>query len=153
MARPSTRRKAAQAPENWFPAYCRAWTAMHKSRLATIVIDCQTEQLDVAAAFWATALGWGAERLPDPGNANYRQLATPPGEVAVLVQSVAHPSRVHIDIETDDIEAEVARLEGLGARRVAQIKRWWVMEAPTGQRFCVVRPQRSDFEAQANTWK
>ena len=71
----------------------------------------------------------------------------------VLVQSVKHPSRVHIDIETDDIEAEVRRLEALGAKRVAFVKRWWVMEAPTGQRFCVVRPQRPDFEAKANVWQ
>jgi hypothetical protein len=65
---------------------------------------------------------------------------------------VEHPSRVHIDIETDDIEAEVQRLEALGAKRVAQVKRWWVMEAPTGQRFCVVRPQRPDFVERANSW-
>jgi hypothetical protein len=70
----------------------------------------------------------------------------------VLVQAVTHPSRVHIDIETDDIEAEVARLEKLGARRVQFVKRWWVMEAPTGQRFCVVRPQRADLATQANVW-
>ncbi len=125
---------------------------MHKSRLGTIVIDCQTEELDTAAAFWSKALGCTAAKLPDPDNPNYRQLDTPPGEVTVLVQSVSHPSRVHIDIETDDIDAEVQRLEGLGARRVAQVKRWWVMEAPTGQRFCVVRPQRSDFDSGANTW-
>lgn len=125
---------------------------MHKSRLATLVIDCQTDDLDAAAAFWSKALGWAPEKLPDPDNSNYRQLDTPPGEVTVLVQSVPHPSRVHIDIETDDIEAEVQRLESLGARRVAQIKRWWVMEAPTGQRFCVVRPQRAGFESQANVW-
>jgi predicted enzyme related to lactoylglutathione lyase len=126
---------------------------MHQSRLATIVIDCQTENLEAAAAFWSKALGWVAAQLPDPENSNYRQLATPPGEVTVLVQSVSHSSRVHIDIETNDIEAEVLRLESLGARRVAQIKRWWVMEAPTGQRFCVVRPQRSDFEDHANVWR
>ena len=125
---------------------------MHKSRLATIVIDCQTQELDTAASFWSKALGWEAEKLSDPENANYRQLNTPPSEVTVLVQSVSHPSRVHIDIETDDIEAEVKRLEGLGARRVAHIKRWWVMQAPTGQRFCVVRPQRPDFESHANVW-
>jgi hypothetical protein len=65
---------------------------------------------------------------------------------------VDHPSRVHIDIETDDLDAEVARLEKLGATRVAFIKRWWVMEAPTGQRFCVVRPQRPDFPSGANEW-
>lgn len=125
---------------------------MHKSRLATIVIDCQTDQLDAAAAFWSEALGWPSEKLPDPDNPNYRQLCTPPNELTVLVQSVSHPSRVHIDIETDNIDAEVERLERLGARRVAQIKRWWVMEAPTGQRFCVVRPQRSNFESEANVW-
>ena len=39
----------------------------------------------------------------------------------------------------------MARLEALGAKRVAQIKTWWVMEAPTGQRFCVIRPQSEDF--------
>ena len=54
--------------------------------------------------------------------------------------------------ETDDVEAEVSRLEELGAKRIAQVKRWWVMEAPTGQRFCVVRPQRADFEVGANVW-
>jgi hypothetical protein len=68
------------------------------------------------------------------------------------MRRVQHPSRVHIDIETDDIGAEVARLEALGARRVAQVKRWWVMEAPTRQRFCVVRPQRADFDEHANAW-
>ena len=125
---------------------------MHKSRLATIVIDCHTEELDSATDFWSKALGWASKKLSEPSNSNYRQLVTPPGEVTVLVQSVAHPSRVHIDIETDDIEAEVKRLEGLGAQRVAQVKRWWVMEAPTGQRFCVVRPQRSDFESRATLW-
>ena len=125
---------------------------MHKSRLGTVVIDCQTEQVDSAAAFWSGALGWPARPLPDQADPNYRLFETPPSEVTVLVQAVSHPSRVHIDIETDDIEAEVRRLEGLGARRVAQVKRWWVMEAPTGQRFCVVRPQRPDFAEHANVW-
>jgi hypothetical protein len=59
---------------------------------------------------------------------------------------------VHLDIESDDIEAEVRRLEKLGARRIGMVKSWCVLEAPTGQRFCVVRPQRPDFAAKANTW-
>lgn len=125
---------------------------MHKSRLGAVVIDCQTTDVDQAAAFWSQALGWPARRLDDPTDFSYRELVGPPAEVNVLVQSVAHPSRVHIDIETDDIEAEVGRLEALGARRVKQVKRWWVMEAPTGQRFCVVRPQRDDFESSARQW-
>jgi hypothetical protein len=68
------------------------------------------------------------------------------------VQQVNHESRLHLDIETDDIGAEVKRLEGLGARRVEKGVRWWVMEAPTGQRFCVVRPQHPEFSDRANVW-
>jgi len=125
---------------------------MHRSRIGTIVIDCQGDRLDEAAAFWSAALGSAAERPGDAGSANYRSLTVSGDEVTVLVQAVEHPSRVHLDIETDDIDAEVRRLEGLGARRVAAIKTWWVMEAPTGQRFCVVRPQRVGFPGQARTW-
>jgi glyoxalase superfamily protein len=65
---------------------------------------------------------------------------------------VEHDSRVHLDIETDDIAAEVARLEQLGATVVARPERWVVMQAPTGQRFCVVRVQRPGFPKNANRW-
>lgn len=125
---------------------------MHKSRLGVIVIDCETEDLDREAAFWAQALGCAATRSADPGAQNYVALDTAPDEVRVLLQKVDHPSRAHIDIETDDIEAEASRLEKLGAKRVARIKRWWVMEAPSGHRFCVVTPQRADFARNANAW-
>ena len=124
---------------------------MHKSRLGAVVIDCQTQDLDEAARFWSVALGRTAETPVDLNDA-YRGLEGPADEVKLLVQAVDHPSRVHIDIETNDIEAEVLRLEALGAKRVAHVKGWWVMEAPTGQRFCVVRPQRADFEERAVTW-
>jgi len=125
---------------------------MHRSRLGTIVIDCQGDDVETAAAFWSKALGWPARSPSSADEAAYRALETPADEMKVLVQAVSHPSRVHVDIETDDIEAGVRRLEALGARRVAWIRRWWVMEAPTGQRFCVVRPQRADFEQHANVW-
>jgi hypothetical protein len=69
-----------------------------------------------------------------------------------MVQRVDHQSRIHLDIEADDIEAEVARLEGLGARRLEKIRTWWIMEAPTGQRFCVVRPQRGPLGDDASQW-
>ena len=65
---------------------------------------------------------------------------------------VGHDSRVHLDIESDDIEAEVARLEALGAKKVAFIRRWWVMEAPTGQRFCVVKMREPEKGATPNDW-
>ncbi len=125
---------------------------MHKSRMGTIVIDCQGNEVDEAAAFWAGALGRDALPPSDPRFAAYRSLAPASGQLPVLVQRVEHASRVHLDIETDNVDAEVARLEKLGARRIKQVKTWWVMEAPTGQRFCVVRPQTPDFDAHANVW-
>lgn len=88
---------------------------MHKSCLGTVVIDCNTDDLDRASSFRASALGWESQRLTDPKDANYRRLDTPANEVNVPIQAVTHPSRAHIDIETNDVEAEVARLEKLGA--------------------------------------
>ena len=123
---------------------------MHHSRLATFVIDCHTDDLEAATRFWSQALGRPAKALE--GEPNYRELAAAGSEPQLLVQKVDHPGRVHLDIETDDLDAEVARLEKLGAKKVAFVKRWWVMEAPTGQRFCVVRPQRGPLEGHANTW-
>jgi len=69
-----------------------------------------------------------------------------------LLQRVEHESRVHLDIETDDIGAEVARLQNLGATTFKRLDRWVVMQAPSGQRFCVVRVQRSGFAENANRW-
>ena len=119
---------------------------MHRSCLGAVVIDCRTEDLGAAGAFWGAALGHEAKTTDDP---RYLELEFPDGQPKVIIQQVEHESRVHLDIETDNVEAEVRRLEALGARRLAQIQTWWVMEAPTGQRFCVVRPQREDFAARA----
>jgi predicted enzyme related to lactoylglutathione lyase len=124
---------------------------MHKSRFCAFVIDCKTEDLDAAARFWSAVLGREAF-FPDPGSPTYRALKVRDTEPMVLVQQVDHESRVHLDVETDDVEAEVARLEALGAKRVAKVRTWWVLEAPTGQRFCVVRPQRGPLGADANVW-
>jgi predicted enzyme related to lactoylglutathione lyase len=125
---------------------------MHKSQLAGFIIDCDTDDLDAAANFWSGALGLEMRHADDPAEASYIGLKTRPEEVHIEVQKVDHASRVHLDIETDDIAAEVKRLEALGARRVADIRRWVVMEAPTGQRFCVVRAGRANFAQQANCW-
>ena len=124
---------------------------MHKSRLAGFIIDCRTDDLDAAAAFWSAALGLPL-RPAAPHEPLYRVLETAADQPHLEVQRVQHESRVHLDIEADDIEAEVRRLEKLGARRIATVKSWCVLEAPSGPRFCVVRPQRPDFAAQANTW-
>lgn len=114
---------------------------MSDSKLSTFVIDCKTEDLAAAASFWAAALRRELEPAV-PGYERYRMLACAPAEPVLMLQKVEHDSRIHLDIESDDIEAEVARLEGLGARRIEAVRSWVVMEAPTGHRFCVVRPQR-----------
>jgi catechol 2,3-dioxygenase-like lactoylglutathione lyase family enzyme len=125
---------------------------MHHSRLCALLIDCHTDDVDKAARFWADALGRPVD-LDHPGSRDsYRMLATPPDEPIVQIQRVSHGSRVHLDIETDDIPAEVARLEALGAAVVDRLERWVVMQAPTGQRFCVVRIQRPGFPKNANRW-
>jgi predicted enzyme related to lactoylglutathione lyase len=125
---------------------------MHRSRLAGFIVDCRTDDLDQAAKFWGAALGLPLQPAAEQASPKYRKLMTGDG-MNIEVQTVEHESRVHLDIETDDIAAEVRRLEALGAKRVASVETWCVMQAPAGQRFCVVRPQRPDFKEHANVWK
>ena len=89
----------------------------------------------------------GAQRNP-----RYVRLEGLASEVPMLLQAVDHPSRVHLDIETDDIEAEVKRLVTLGAEVVERLERWTVMQAPSGHRFCVIGAARPGFDEQANVW-
>lgn len=121
----------------------------HHSRLRGFIIDCETDDLAGAADFWAAAFGDAKRRKPQ---GRYVKLDRQAGLV-VEVQKVDHPSRVHIDIATDDIASEVARIERLGGRVVKALKNWTVMEAPTGHRFCVIRARRPDFAATAHTWE
>ena len=128
---------------------------MHRSQLGGLIIDCKTDDLDAAAEFWSAALGMKRIERPkdEPSPEKYVHLKHRANDLDIEVQMVDHPSRVHLDIETDDIKAEVARLVKLGAKKVKQIDTWWIMEAPTGQRFCVVHAGRSKFKKEANVWK
>jgi predicted enzyme related to lactoylglutathione lyase len=125
---------------------------VHRSRINGILIDCNVEDIDAAASFWAEALGRPINRDHPGTRDNYVMLEDRPGEIAVQIQRVGHESRMHLDIETDDIPAEVARLEKLGATVDKRMERWVVMRAPSGQRFCVVRVQRDGFPDDAATW-
>ena len=125
---------------------------MHKSRFAGLIIDCDTNDLDDAARFWSQVLGAPAKKAANLAENPYVELDMPADEPYIEIQKVEHASRVHIDIESDDIAAEVARLEKHGATRITAIKGWVVMEAPTGQRFCVVPVASADFDKKANTW-
>ena len=125
---------------------------MHKSRLAGFIIDCETTDLQSSANFWGAALGMRLEQLPSDEADRYTRLVDQHIDLHIEVQIVNHPSRVHLDIETDNIAAEVARLEKLGAEQVGPVHNWVVMQAPTGHRFCVVRASSKDFDAHASVW-
>jgi predicted enzyme related to lactoylglutathione lyase len=125
----------------------------HRSRLAGFIIDCHTDDLDAAADFWSRALGVSiADRNAGDDSAEYQMFGDTPGDLHIEVQKVDHPSRVHLDIEADDVDAEADRLEKLGAKKIGFVKRWWVMEAPTGQRFCIVRMKHAERGATPNSW-
>ena len=126
---------------------------MHRSRLCGFIIDCRGEDLDAAAAFWSQALGYETTSSQDPADANYVLLRTGARDPHIEVQRVEHASGVHLDIETDDVDREVARLEGLGARRLSRVRDWWVLEAPSGQRFCVVPTRDPDLASRSQLWK
>lgn len=120
----------------------------HRSRLAGFVIDCRAASPSDGAAFWSAVLG-----APVTDRAEtFETLDTGTG-LNVEVQAVGHNSRVHLDVETDDLRAEVARLERLGATPHRDCGSWVVMRAPTGHRSCVVEAHTADFVAKANTWE
>ena len=119
----------------------------HRSRVCAVLFDVAAQDFEQVTEFWSAALQ--REVVPDSDG----RYATLEGEIDVLVQS-AIPGRegMHIDIETDDVDAEVARLEGLGARRREQVRDWWVMIAPDGRPFCVVPVQSKSWPAGTVEW-
>jgi hypothetical protein len=125
--------------------------AMHRSKLNAALVDVPAEVYEAEVAFWSGVTGRTPEHDPDnPEYADFGQVV--PG-MQFMVQKVGAPARVHLDVETDDVEAEVRRLEALGAQRVAPVKSWGVMRDPAGLLFCVVRVQTGNvFGAQATTW-
>ena len=127
---------------------------MHRSRLTGILIDCAEDEFERGVEFWSRALG--KEAIPEPDGDRYVSLRGRlggDGAPYVTLQRVPAEERaVHLDIEADDVEAEVARLEKLGARVKARISRHVVMLAPSGHAFCVVPATRGDFPAKTVEW-
>jgi len=123
----------------------------HYSRLSKIVIDVAPADHDAEAAFWAAATGKPLtrfEQFPEYHGAEITE------HVGLLIQKLEDgASRVHVDIHTDDLEAEVKRLESLGAQRVTQNHLWQVMRDPAGLVFCVIPdpPGRLD-DSNATRW-
>ncbi len=124
---------------------------MHRSRLSAILIDCDEHTIEAGTRFWSQALGTPEVRSTDPGSP-YVDLQGRVDSISVSTQRIGGASRVHLDIESDDVEAEVRRLEGLGAHRKEFIETWWVMEDPAGMPFCVVPQGGEDSLDEANVW-
>ena len=111
-------------------------TMSHYSRVLKIVIDAPPELHDQELAFWQGAVG---QELPEVYSAEYHGAFLRGSDLMLLMQRLESGTpRVHLDIHTDDVDAEVARLEGLGAKRVQQVQTWWVMLDPAGLPFCVL---------------
>jgi hypothetical protein len=114
-------------------------TMTHRSVLRRIVIDVgggETEQ-DREVAFWEGVTGQTLHR--SDRHPEYHGAELPGSAIGLLVQRLGSgPSRVHVDIHTDDVGAEVARLEQIGAQRVEDHEHWTVMRDPAGLPFCVV---------------
>lgn len=115
-------------------------------RLQSVAFDCHDP--DALAAFWSQVLGWARDDA-DPGEAC---LVPPAGDPAAAsgIELLFLPvpegkhgkNRLHLDLRPDDRDAEVARLEALGARRVdvgqGDDVPWVVLADPEGNELCVL---------------
>lgn len=123
----------------------------HYSRLCRAVIDVPGDVHDEELAFWQGAIGetlGAAQRYPE-----YHGALLPGQEFGLLVQRLQDgPPRLHLDIHTDDLDAEVERLERLGATRIRRVERWWIMRDPAGLLFCVVPDGHATNESNAHRW-
>jgi predicted enzyme related to lactoylglutathione lyase len=122
------------------------------------VIDC--DDLARAVEFWSAALDATEEPLSEQSRHIYRQLRLPDSEIRVLLQLTADvkvaKERMHLDLETDDVEAEVQRLEALGATRWDHQQErgydFWVLRDPWGNEFCVLQQEFPELLARRRPW-
>src|SRR5262249_35032662 len=133
-------------------------TPMHRSRVCHFVID--VDDLDEAVKFWTAALGATDEQVTPGSRDVYRKLKLPDSAIRILLQRTDDPKvskeRMHLDLETDDVQAEVKRLEALGATRWShQTERgfdFWVMRDPWDNEFCVLQVEFPELLAQVTPW-
>jgi predicted enzyme related to lactoylglutathione lyase len=124
----------------------------HYSRLHMVVIDVPEEDHDQGLAFWQAATGQELTRVER--HPEYHGALLPHQRIGLLVQRLGQgPARVHLDFHTDDVEAEAARLEKLGATREQREQDWQVMRDPAGLLFCVVKARAGSLnDDNAQRW-
>jgi catechol 2,3-dioxygenase-like lactoylglutathione lyase family enzyme len=119
----------------------------------TIRIQClciDTADPAGLAAFWQSALGWRRtfekddQVVLEPPEGTKEDGVSPDLLFLRVPEEKAGKNRLHLDLRPEDQAAEVARLEGLGARRAdvgqGPDVNWVVMADPEGNEFCVLRP-------------
>jgi predicted enzyme related to lactoylglutathione lyase len=122
---------------------------MHRSRIGIVLVDHDSSRFEEGLAFWAGVQG--VRPVIEGTYASVGEVGTLGFEVQRLGEGT--PSRIHLDIETDDIPAEVARLQGLGGRVIEDRGDYVVMQDPGGVVFCVVGVQTGDrFTEDALEW-
>jgi predicted enzyme related to lactoylglutathione lyase len=114
------------------------------SRITYTLDCCDPKRL---SEFWSEALGYSSA-----GPFGDFWPPVPPessGEPWLVLQTVSEPksgkNRMHLDMHAADLDAEVKRLESLGAQRLSDLVvlgdfSWFVMADPEGNEFCIVRP-------------
>ena len=125
---------------------------MHRSRLSTLVIDLSSDAFDAGADFWGSALGQERVIRNERFESLKGRLGGEGGLFIGIQRGMDDAQKFHVDIETDDVEAEVRRLEVLGAKVKERIRNHVVMRAPSGHTFCVIPVARGDFDGNATTW-
>lgn len=125
---------------------------MHRSRMYAIIIDVPEAESAAATAFWSGA--FGTETCRSPEEPQFTALPGAVPGITTAIQAVGDQGRYHIDIETDDVQAEVERLCALGAREVSTWLECHVLQASGGHLLCVipVHSDRQTFETQARAW-
>ena len=102
--------------------------------------------------FWAAAFGTPGRPAKQYPEYHWFGEITP-GVIGMVQGTGDDKPRVHFDIETDDVDAEVARLKDLGATEVQRAGDWVVLRDPVGTVFCVVEIQVKEvFDQHAHMW-
>jgi predicted enzyme related to lactoylglutathione lyase len=131
--------------------------ALPNRYVGNVTFSCAEPQ--ELGSFWAAALGWPAEEIDEgflqqlrDGGLDERELTgfyvtrNPDGSRPRFLFQRRERSRpdsypIHLDFRTEDREAEIERLTGLGAKlvetRTDADRTWTVMRDPDGNPFCV----------------
>lgn len=105
------------------------------------------------ATFWQKALGWrrtfedADEVVIEPPEGSPHDGVSPDIVFLRTPDGKQDKNRLHLDLRPDDQVAEVARLEGLGGRRIdigQGEQTCVVMTDPAGNEFCVLRAFRPE---------